>query len=185
MLNLREAKQIDVAASIRLMDGTILNGYVNCGLTGKLENVLSAENSFVEYTSKDGQKRFIGRHQIASVEPMDVLRSPSLRATEAGVADPYTVLGIYKGCTLEQAKDAYHRLSKMYHPDRWTGDDIPSEIVTYVSDKFRQINAAFTALRADIQAAETAAAQSAMRQQTAAPMQSARPVGAKPLFGQG
>lgn len=184
MLNLREAKSIEVAASIRLMDGTILNGYVNCGLTGRLENVLSAENSFVEYTSKDGQKRFIGRHQIASVEPMDVLRNPTLRAPEAGVADPYAVLGTYKGCTLDQAKDAYHRLSKMYHPDRWQSEDVPSEIATYVSDKFRQINAAFTALRAEIQAAELAAAQTAM-QQSAAPVQGTRPGFSKPLFGQG
>jgi hypothetical protein len=183
MLNLREAKTVDVAVSLRLTDGTLLNGFVNCGLTGKLESVLSAENAFVEYTSKDGQKRFIARHQIASVEPMENMRAPTLRASEVDSMDAYATLGIFRGASLDQAKDAYHRLSKMYHPDRWSGPDVPREMAAYASDKFRQINAAFTAVRGEISEAERKAALAAEAAKTAQP--AARAGYAKPLFGQG
>ncbi len=181
MLNVKGTNHIQVPASIRLTDGSILVGTVNCGITGKLENVLNQENSFVEFMSKDGHQRFITRHQIASVEPIETTgKIPTLHAAETGASEPYAAMGLVPGCSMEQAKEAFHRLSKMYHPDKWSGEDVPREIAKYASDKFRQINAAFTVVRAEAQKAELAAAQ-AQQQAPASPQRTF----SKPLFGQG
>ena len=42
--------------------------------------------------------------------------------------DPYTVLGVPRGATAEQIRDAYHQKSKKHHPDRG-GDDWAFRIV--------------------------------------------------------
>ncbi len=182
MLTNKGTNLIHVPASIRLTDGAILVGTVNCGITGKLENVLSLDNSFVEFTSRDGHQRFITRHQIASIEPMETVKVSTLHAANVGVSDPLATLGLFGEVTLEQAKDAFHRLSKMYHPDKYSGEDMPREIARYASEKFREINAAYTIVRGELQKAEAAKASQQVQEAAAAP--ATRPFN-KPLFGQG
>lgn len=50
----------------------------------------------------------------------------------------YVVLGISADATLEEVKQAYHRLAKMYHPDKNSSPDATS--------KMAQINLAYEAL---------------------------------------
>ena len=139
---------VRVQASIRLTDGSILNGTVNCGMTGRLESVLNAQDSFIEFISKTGQQRFISRHQIASVEPLDSMREPHLPHINEN-EEPFMVLGLRHGSTADAIRNAFERLSQAYADERWTGADIPPEITKYAADKLRQINAAYTVLRGE------------------------------------
>jgi hypothetical protein len=49
--------------------------------------------------------------------------------------DHYSILGLYRDCTREEIKSAYHRLAKQFHPDVNKGPGAP--------EKFRQISEAY------------------------------------------
>lgn len=53
--------------------------------------------------------------------------------------DPYDVLGLSKGASTEDAKRAYRRLSKEWHPDRHKGEKAAEE-------RFKEINEAYEIL---------------------------------------
>jgi hypothetical protein len=149
----RSSDGIAVPASIRLNDGALLVGTINCGMSGKLENLLASEGSFIEFVSKDGQQRFMARHQIASIEPMGTSGPPTL-AQPSDDLEPFSVLGLAQDATLEMAKTAFQDQLNIYNPERWTAEDIPFEFSRYAAEKTRQINNAFTSVRAIIQQRE-------------------------------
>jgi hypothetical protein len=149
----RNSDGIAVPASVRMNDGAILIGTINCGASGRLENLLSGDCSFIEFVSKDGQQRFVARHQVASIEPLAVISEPFLPdPTEE--ADPFELIGVKHGDSVETALAAFQRKLYVYHPERWSGDDIPFEFTRYASEKTRQLNMAFTEVRAALQAEE-------------------------------
>lgn len=149
----RSTDGIAVPASIRMNDGALLIGAINCGASGRLENLLAGANPFIEYISKDGQQRFIARHQIASIEPVNAIKQSNL-AEVANEVDPFEVIGVSRRSSLENAMAAFQRLLKLYNPDRWTGPDVPFEFTRYAAEKTRQLHTAFTAVRAEIQETE-------------------------------
>ncbi len=162
---------VAVAASIRMNDGALLVGTINCGITGKLENLLNSDVTFVEYMSKDGQQRFLAHHQIASIEPLATLAEPRLPVVPED-SEPYHLLGLSPEDTVEHAMTVFQKVLALYSPERWTGADVPFEFTRYAAEKTRQINMAFTVVRAALQA--RAAAQ---------PVVAPQPIAARPLFG--
>jgi hypothetical protein len=146
----RSSDGIAVPASIRMNDGAILIGTINCGMSGRLETLLSSDFSFIEFVSKDGHQRFIAHHQVASIEPLGVVTEPSLPAVEEEM-DPYMVLGITPEATLEHAMLVFQQKLRLYNPERWSAPDIPFEFSRYAVQKTRQVNMAFTVIRAAIQ----------------------------------
>lgn len=149
----QSTKTIEV--SVRMLDGaTIRGGLMQTQSATSLEGVLSKETPFLEFLSKDGQRKFILKNQIAYVEPVEPLRKPVLvNPKDSRYIDAFTMLGVQKTCSFEDAKAAYHRLAKQYHPDNYSGIDLPEEVQRYVTDMFRQINTAFTEVRSEIQTA--------------------------------
>jgi hypothetical protein len=154
----RNSDGIAVSASVRMNDGAILIGTINCGASGRLENLLSGDSSFIEFVSRDGQQRFIARHQVASIEPLAVISEPFLPELDDD-ADPFELIGVKHGDSVETAMDAFQRKLHAYHPERWSGDDIPFEFARYASEKTRQLNMAFTTVRAALQAEALAKSQ--------------------------
>jgi DnaJ-class molecular chaperone len=57
----------------------------------------------------------------------------------------YTILELENFSSLEDVKKAYHRLAKLYHPDKNTGLND--------AEKFREIQSAYDALKTDIKKA--------------------------------
>jgi hypothetical protein len=129
---------IAVAASIRMNDGAILIGTINCDV------------SFIEYMSKDGQQRFVSHHQIASIEPLATMADPKMPPV-AEDAEPFQLLGLTSEDSLEHALATFQAKLHMYSPERWTGADVPFEFTRHAAEKTRQINMAFTVVRAAIQ----------------------------------
>ena len=68
--------------------------------------------------------------------------------------DPFDLLGVKHGDLVEMALTMFQRKLHAYHPERWSGDDIPFEFARYAAEKTRQLNMAFTAVRAALQAEE-------------------------------
>ena len=57
------------------------------------------------------------------------------------------MLGLEKGAAFDNIRDAYHRLSKLYHPDRYASIELPREVKTYLEGMSKNVNAAFVALK--------------------------------------
>ena len=56
--------------------------------------------------------------------------------------DPYEVLGISKGASQEEIKQAYRKLAKQYHPDHYANNPLAD----LAEEKFKEINEAYEAL---------------------------------------
>ncbi len=145
------SKNIEV--SVRMLDGaTIRGGLVQTQSANSLEGVLSKDTPFLEFISKDGQRKFILKNQIAYVEPVEPLRKPVLaNPKDTRYINAFAMLGVKNDCSFDEAKTAFHRLAKQYHPDNYSDIELPEEVKRYVNDMFRQINTAFTEVRAEIQ----------------------------------
>ena len=141
---------VSVPVSLRMTDGALLIGSINCGGTGKLENFLGSDIKFVEFVSKEGQQRFIAHHQIASVEPLASLDTPTLETVVDDV-EPFGVFGLKPSASLDEVTAAFHNLLATYSAERWTGTGIPFEFSRFAAQKSRQINAAFTAVKGALQ----------------------------------
>ena len=51
----------------------------------------------------------------------------------------------------EQAREAYLKLAKLYHPDRYAAADLPREVRDYLAVMVRRINAAHDAVQVRLQ----------------------------------
>jgi DnaJ like chaperone protein len=78
-----------------------------------------------------------------------------IRATNLGLErdDPYAVLGIFPGATLEEVRHAWRRLAAENHPDRMAERGAPAEFVAIAHDKTAAINAAYARIRAELEGA--------------------------------
>jgi len=56
--------------------------------------------------------------------------------------DPYKVLGVRPGATQEEIKEAYRKLVKKYHPDRFAGTDLEE----VAKEKMQEVNEAYEIL---------------------------------------
>lgn len=137
----------EVPVSIRMFDGSTVCGKIRGGLVADLGKALNKDASFLEFLSANGQKKYLAKSQIAYVEPMEPLKAPRLQPRFNDSANPYLLLGIPEGSNFDTAKAAYRDLAKKYHPDRFSGLDLPDEISRYAAEMFRQINNALTHIR--------------------------------------
>ena len=68
-------------------------------------------------------------------------------ASDTGPKDPYTVLGVQKGASAEDIKQAYRQLANKYHPDKV--DHLGDEFKRLAEKRFKEIQEAYQALKKD------------------------------------
>lgn len=75
-----------------------------------------------------------------------------IKATNLGpdADDPYFILGLLPGASLEDCRKAWRRLAAENHPDRMAARGAPPEFVRIAEEKSASINAAFARIREDI-----------------------------------
>ncbi len=64
--------------------------------------------------------------------------------------DPYTVLGLLPGATMEQVREAWRRLAADNHPDAMLARGAAPEFVDIASEKAAAINAAYATIRQEL-----------------------------------
>jgi DnaJ like chaperone protein len=76
-----------------------------------------------------------------------------IKATNLGpdADDPYAVLGLLPGASLEECRRAWKRLAAENHPDMMTQRGAPAEFVAIAADKTAAINAAFARIRQELE----------------------------------
>jgi hypothetical protein len=146
-----EAAHGPIAVEITLEDGQLCKGKLILPPGQSLPQALNGQSSFIEFEAIGGARMYIAKSALCSVKPTIVPAAPTLRAggTEGGDFNPYVILGVRPGSSYEEARDAYLRLAKTYHPDRYAASELPREVREYLAAMARRINAAYDALEAE------------------------------------
>lgn len=75
------------------------------------------------------------------------------RHVDLGEADPYAVLGIERGRSLEDIKKRYRKLVADNHPDRLIARGLPKEFIKIATARLAAINAAYETIERRLKAA--------------------------------
>lgn len=145
--------------SLRMFDEEILTGTIIMGQSTSLDGILSRDTAFLEIEINQGERKFIAKNKIVSIDPKKPLKKPVLKnpisaPMSANELEAYNILDVPQDCAFDEVKNAYHKLIKVYHPDAYASQGLPSEVEEYMSNMLRQIIAAFD----DISARRNAAA---------------------------
>jgi hypothetical protein len=133
--------------AVVLSDGQELYGKLVAPPGRSLIDVLNSGSNFVEFEPTSGGRMMIAKSALQVIKPANLPPRPDLWAgpTEGSDFDPYAVLGIKPDATREEVHDAYIRLAKTYHPDRYAAADLPREVREYLAIMARRVNAAHDA----------------------------------------
>lgn len=139
-----------VPVEVVLADGTLAKGKLMVSAGKTLADALNGTAAFVEFEPYGGERTFLSKNQVASVQLVGVPRAANLstRTREGDSFDPHAILGVAPDAGWEEVRQAYHRLAKKYHPDRYASAELPAEVQDYLAVMARRVNAAYAALEA-------------------------------------
>jgi len=142
-----------VPVEVSLVQGGTLKGKVWVLVGKSLIDALNGASTFVEFTPY-GEERVhcLSKAQILSLAAIDIPR-PGLLFDRRGAIDaddPHYILGVAPGSAWHTVREAYLQLAKAYHPDRFAGLTLPSEVTEYLGVKVRRINSAYALLEGSL-----------------------------------
>lgn len=138
-----------VPCEVTLVDGDVIKGKLFVSASRPLAEHLNGPGGFLEIEPYGGERLWLAKGQIATLKPVGVPKAMGLGVrSRSDDFDPYAILGVAQGCSWDEVRDAYVKLSKTYHPDRFASSDLPSEVCDYLATMARRINAARDALDA-------------------------------------
>jgi hypothetical protein len=137
--------------AITLSDETVLTVAVRMPLSNRLGDALNTPDLFLDVVTAGGEQQYIAKSAIRAVRSMELPKADQLdlEARQAGFSDldPHAVLGVGKEAPPDEIRQAYHRMARLYHPDRIASYDLPVEIKDYARAMLVRINLAFEQLR--------------------------------------
>lgn len=161
--NAPEASAVPV--EVVLADGTLTKGKLLVSAGKTLSDALNGTAAFIEFEPYGGERTFLSKAQLASVQLVGVPKAANLsaRTRDGDSFNPHAILGVAANAGWEEIRQAYHKLAKSYHPDRYASAELPVEVQDYLAAMARRVNAAYAALETPRQAAKipTAAARAA------------------------
>jgi DnaJ-domain-containing protein 1 len=136
-------------ANLELMDGRTLQAQVRLPLSGKLSEAMNNADQFLDLIAADGKQVFLSKRTIRQAAQVEVPKADQLqRRADLAIFDPYTVLGVPRGASGDELKQAYHKMARAYHPDRLSVLDLPKEMRDYAAAMLVRINIAYEQLSA-------------------------------------
>jgi DnaJ-domain-containing protein 1 len=147
MFNGRDDKVNRTPVFLTLADNSVQTVSIRLPLSNRLADALNNADAFLDVVSPSGQQQFIAKSGVRSVRSTHVPKADHLD-TEKGAPgsagfDPYAVLKVSKEASPEEIRHAYHRMARLYHPDRIASFDLPPEVMDYVRTMLVRINLAF------------------------------------------
>lgn len=145
--NESKAKSNRALVVLSLADGTAMTLSVRLPLSSKLNDALNGGDQFLDVMDADGRQSFIAKHTIRRVELIDVPKVNQMnlqrRNSDRAPFDPYEALGVARGASQADIKQAYHQMVRRYHPDRFSTFDLPKEMTEYAAAMLVRINLAY------------------------------------------
>jgi hypothetical protein len=144
------AHQTAVPAELTLADGEALIGHLIINSARAIADVLNGETQFIEFEPFESPRRYIAKSAIRAVRVVDASSASALDARRplSGEFDPYAALGVSRDAEWDDIRQAYLRLAKAYHADRYASVELPLEVRDYFQQMSRRVNAAYTLLEA-------------------------------------
>jgi hypothetical protein len=152
------------AVEITLDDGTMDAGKLLIPASRSAFDVLNGPALFLEFEPFEGERRFIAKSALKAVKLIAGAKPLNLaqKVRDMDGFDPHVVLGVAVGAPWDDIRAAYLVRAKTYHPDRFAGVELPTEVSGYLSGMLRRINASYAAL----ETAEQARKNTVARKQT-------------------
>mgnify|MGYP001806334711 FL=1 len=147
MFNGRDDNANRISVFLTLTDNQVVTVSIRLPLSRRLGDALNNDDVFLDAITPSGQQQFIAKSTIKLVRSANVPRADQLD-TEASTPgspafDPYAILKVAKDASPEDIKHAYHRMARLYHPDRVASYELPDEVKDYVRAMLVRINLAF------------------------------------------
>ena len=138
-----------IAVEVAMADGSKVSGRAVLAPGKAVHKLLEAGEPFLYVDGFDGEGAFLPKAEIRGLKVIQPARAQALTLMipDARNFDPYRILSLEKGASFEEIRDAYHRLTKVYHPDRYASVELPREVKVYIEAMAKNVNAAFRALR--------------------------------------
>jgi len=147
-----------IPARVTLDDGETLKGRFFAPAGRNFGDVLNGSGGFLEFEPYGGERAYISKASIRSVQLIGVPAAAGLSARVKDLEgfDPFSILGLKAGATAEELRHAYHTRAKTYHPDRYANAELPEEVSDYLAAMARRINAAYAALEEPVKTSRKA-----------------------------
>ena len=138
-----------VAVELTTKDGSVITGKAGLPHSRSVARLLDGPDAFLFVETFDGSATFVPKSDIKGIKVVNTGRIHPLRtaATDATSFDPYKVLGVVRSASPDEIKSAYHKLTRVYHPDGFAAVALPPEVAAYLDSRCKQINAAFELLK--------------------------------------
>jgi hypothetical protein len=145
-----EKHRVRLAVSITLGSGSVLNGHILAGISGKLADTLNGTNEFLEFEGRSGNVIFLAKSTLQSVSAIDTPRTDQLTRNQGSDAahDPYRVLEVGANADHETVRAAYWTKARLYHPDNLAGKNMPPEVSEYMKSMFIIVTRAYEEISA-------------------------------------
>ncbi len=147
MFNGRDDNATRTAVLLTLADNQVVTVSIRLPLSRRLADALNNDDVFLDAITPSGQQQFIAKSTIKLVRSANVPRADQLdtegRVPGTPAFDPYAILKVAKDASPEDIKSAYHRMARLYHPDRIASYELPDEVKDYVRTMLVRINLAF------------------------------------------
>ena len=147
MFNGRDDNANRTAVLLTLADNQVVTVSIRLPLSRRLADALNNDDVFLDALTPSGQQQFIAKSTIKLVRSANVPRADQLdsegRVPGTPAFDPYAILKVAKDASPEDIKSAYHRMARLYHPDRIASYELPDEVKDYVRTMLVRINLAF------------------------------------------
>jgi len=117
-----------------------------------LEDVLDGLFHIAGADGHVGEAELAYLEQVATHFGFSELEFRRIKATNLGpdADDPYAILGLLPGATMEEVRHAWRRQAAENHPDRMLQRGAPPEFVEIARDKTAVINAAYARIRDEL-----------------------------------
>lgn len=140
---------MSVAVEITLSGGEMLAGRAALPAGKAVHQLLDPADPFLFVEGYDGESAFVPKSDVKGLKVLSPVRlnALSLAVPDATSFDPHRVLGVGREAAWEEIRAAYHRATKLYHPDRYAGVELPPEVSAYLEGMAKAVNIAFRALR--------------------------------------
>ena len=117
-----------------------------------LEDVLDGLFHIAAVDGDVGEAELAYLEQVAAHFGFSEMEFRRIKATNLGpdAGDPYAILGLLPGASMEEVRHAWRRTAAENHPDRMTQRGAPPEFVAIAREKTAAINAAYARIREEL-----------------------------------